>query len=515
MRRLKSPPAQKLEAPSFVAALSPLFSQKQRDGGLRLAAVEMKPIDWFFFFGLFLFFLLSPTDPDLGWHLRCGQEFWQQGSFCSQNQFSVLLPDYFWPHGRWLYQAIIFPLYQLAGLWGLTIFNALLMMLALVWLYLAMPNYRAEKMLGLGLVIFLGWGVFRFGLRNQLVGFFFFTLLLWLERQIKVKPKLMAAWPLIMLLWANLHGSFILGLILLGFFWLKAAVNRQEKIGLTTVWLLLAVAATLINPFGGQIYQEAWRHFGGVKLGQLIAEWVPPSRFRQGFVFLTTASLFLLLLTDRQFTNKLAAFFILPWAFLALRARRHLPFFFSLALIYFFSPLTIRKRLVSWQKKKKLRTNLAQLIATAFFFWAIFIRLPFTIKLNSSWENYCRRLGYPCQAIEFLRSQSAANIFNRYEWGGFLIWQLPDYKIFVDGRMPAWPTSAGWRSKSPYTIYLETLQNQPGWQKTLTDYQINWILISPGTFMDLKLKPQPEEFGYQEVYRDSIAVIYQKPSPLP
>jgi len=46
--------------------------------------------------------------------------------------------------------------------------------------------------------------------------------------------------------------------------------------------------------------------------------------------------------------------------------------------------------------------------------------------------------------------------------------------------------------------------------ETLDDYNINWILISPGTFMDLKLKPDPEEFGWKEVYRDTISVVYKR-----
>jgi len=107
-----------------------------------------------------------------------------------------------------------------------------------------------------------------------------------------------------------------------------------------------------------------------------------------------------------------------------------------------------------------------------------------------------------------LRQQpEKGNIFNRYEWGGFLIWQLPEYKVFVDGRMPAWEHPSG---KSPYTIYLETLQNQPGWEETLKEYNINWILISPGTFMDLLLQPNPKKFGWEEVYRDKISVIYKR-----
>ncbi|PIU69144.1 hypothetical protein COS81_01205 [candidate division WWE3 bacterium CG06_land_8_20_14_3_00_42_16] len=106
-----------------------------------------------------------------------------------------------------------------------------------------------------------------------------------------------------------------------------------------------------------------------------------------------------------------------------------------------------------------------------------------------------------------MKSQASGNIFNRYEWGGFLIWQLPQDKVFVDGRMPAWPTSSG---KSPYTIFLEILQTQPGWNESLKEYGIDWILINPGTFMDLLLKDDPPKYGWEEKYRDEISVVYRR-----
>lgn len=146
-----------------------------------------------------------------------------------------------------------------------------------------------------------------------------------------------------------------------------------------------------------------------------------------------------------------------------------------------------------------------------FFGAGLLVNLPQAMETNGSWQKYChnRRLVYPCGAVDYLRSQNSGNknLYNRYEWGGFLIWELPEYKIFVDGRMPAWKTPSG---KSPYTVYLETLQTQPGWEETLAEYDIGWILISPGTFLDLKLAQEPEKYGWKEVFRDQSSVIYKK-----
>jgi len=446
------------------------------------------------FLTLVTFFLLPPTDPDLGWQLRCGQEIWQKGSFCQQNHFSVLLANYFWPNHHWIYQTIIFPVFKFFGFWGLTISNGVLMAFSFLFFFLAIKNFSLEKLLAVFLVIFLGWGVFSFGLRSQLLGIFFFNLLLFVNRKAKNNSRLKLLFPLIMVFWVNSHGSFILGLFLIAF--------------LSPIFLPISFLATFLNPYGLAIYQEAWRHFSGpVDLSKIIAEWVPPTPLFWWLTFLSAlgAISFFLFIKKVPLKEKIKAFLLLALAFLALKARRHLPFYY-LYLFYFLLsfPPTFLKNFS--QKNKQARLYFAWMLLLFFLFLSLTLRLPLTL----AWfKNPCppSNLNYPCQAVDFLHQQpEKGNVFNRYEWGGFLIWQLPEYKVFVDGRMPAWKHSSG---KSPYTIYLETLQNQPGWKETLKEYNLNWILISPGTFMDLLLQPNPEKFGWQEVYRDKISVIYK------
>ena len=503
-----------------------------------------KFVRYTFLASLFLIFLLPPTDPDLGWHLRCGQLFWQEHSFCEQNQFSVLLENYSWPNHAWGYQAMIYKIYQFFGIHGLTIFNALLMTAAFGFLYLAVKNCTFEKMLAILATIYFGWGVFSFGIRSQLVGFFFFNLTLWLltgirhsdpERSRRGKNpsaclKLILP-PLVMLLWANTHGSVILGLLLIFFFTASYLIQhaiackiksgkplirmaiareiRQNSTDLINIALLisplLAAGVTLINPFGFRTYKEMWKHFAGpIDLSKLIAEWVPPQPHIQQLIVISGAAIFVYLLF-KYFTTPsffiLHSLFLIPiFTFWALKARRNVPFFFVILSYSFLNTLK--------PKMSVLRNQLAGLLSVGILLYGLIVQLPRAIEYKP-----CQR-DVPCKAVEFLKAQEdKGNIFNRYEWGGFLICQLPEYKIFVDGRMPAWSSEAlakEDRPISPYTIYLHTLQTRPGWQETLDNYNIDWILISPGTFMDLLLAPDPEKFGWKEVFRDKVSVIYKK-----
>jgi len=473
-----------------------------------------KLIRFIFLISLFLIFLLPPTDPDLGWQLRCGELFWQEGSFCEQNQFTVLLPDYSWPNHGWGYQALIYPIYKFFGLWGLTIFNAFLMTAAFGFLFVAIRNHTLEKMLGILATIYFGWGVFSFGIRSQLVGFFFFNLTLYLLNKLNTRPYTHLILPLTMLLWANTHGSVILGLILIECsIWTAVAVNLDKPHILKTLipLSLTSVGVTLINPFGFRIYEEMWRHFAGpIDLSKLIAEWVPPQPQVQQIILISGAVV-LIYLMYRAFVETehapslpfilYSSFLILPFAFLALKARRNVPFFFAVTSFALLNSLPSKKA-------SPTKNQLAAFLAGGVLLYGLLVQLPQTIETNSSWQNFCQNksLTLPGDAAEFLKTQPAGNIFNRYEWGGFLIWQLPEDKIFVDGRMPAW---GGPESKSPYTIYLETLQTQPGWEETLDQYNITYIFISPGTFMDLLLAPDSQKFGWQEIYRDKISVIYK------
>ncbi|HAZ29229.1 TPA: hypothetical protein DCY43_00535 [candidate division WWE3 bacterium] len=445
---------------------------------------------------VFALFFLPPRDPDLGWQLRCGQEILLGKGFCSQNHFSALLPNYSWPNHHWLYQIMAFSTYQAGGFWGLTVLNAVVMSLGFIVFYLAIKGHSWEKAAAFLFSVFVGWGTFGLGLRSQELGVVYFCLMLLIVAKASERPRLKLLLPLVMLVWANSHGSFTLGLVLIAFF--------------TPVMLVPAILATLINPHGFQIYQEVWRHFAGVDLSQLIAEWTPPVPGVFALIALFSCWLAIYFLTVGK-TNRLRnALLIGAFALLALKANRHVPYVFLLAVFLILQQKIAGDFSAGSEKIRRAVTVLACFAILMYSSYLLHGRYSLAARQNGSVESYCLTswLSYPCEAIDYLREMNEGGIiYNRYEWGGYLIWQLPDYKVFVDGRMPAWPTPSG---KSPYTIYLETLQNQPGWQDTLKEYNVSWLLISPGTFMDLLIGDGPEEYGYTEVKRGNQYVLYKR-----
>ena len=87
--------------------------------------------------------------------------------------------------------------------------------------------------------------------------------------------------PLILLLWANLHGGFVIGLVLIGVFtlaavvdWIRHCINAAVVRSLVAS-LLLSILATLVNPYGWRIYQYAFSLTARV-MPRHIEEWMPP-----------------------------------------------------------------------------------------------------------------------------------------------------------------------------------------------------------------------------------------------
>ncbi len=492
----------------------------------------------FFLPALFFFFFLPPTDPDLGWQLRCGGLILRQHDLCSKNSFTVLEPNYVWPNHHWMYQSIIYPLYQVAGFWGLTVINALISIAAFAFWWFAIKDRAFLKVAGALAAIYLGWGVFSFGIRSQIVGFLFYNILLFIVSRFDAAPRLAIFLPFLFVLWANVHASVILGIIVLVYLTVRYLLSKYDgncvdfiiANRLIIAASLTAVFAPLLNPYGINLFKEAWRHFAVVEMDKLIAEWVPPRSFVYYSVVLAgvvTAVVLLYshlrsgILTPAErgeespkiakyllaFTDAASITILTYWA---VGARRNVPLYLVLIFYLLLSSEFFKNLNQQRDKLQKLSKYFIGAISSLLVLILLLVRIPKATAFNRSVQSYSAESGLalPYSAVQFLRSREEKGaIFNRYEWGGYLIWQLPEYKIFVDGRMPAWDTESG---ESPYTTYLHILQTREGWNSVLKQYGIDWILISPGTFMDLELRDSPAEYGWDEVYRDEKAVVYRE-----
>lgn len=84
------------------------------------------------------------------------------------------------------------------------------------------------------------------------------------------------------------------------------------------------------------------------------------------------------------------------------------------------------------------------------------------------------------KAVEFFRenpNSCAGNLFNSYNFGGFLIWRLPEKKIFIDGRMPSWTKNGAIFGPTFFADYEKMAENPDFLREIFAKYDISCAAI--------------------------------------
>ena len=199
---------------------------------------------------------MNPADPDLWHRLALGEVLWHTGHFPLGDYFSYLADYKIIADHEWGSALVFYGLYKWAGL---NIFVAVklvtltLTLMLVVWagLYHRRPTMLMAAFYALVVVALLP--SFQSTVRCMTFSHIFFALWLYFfqcERRGRAVPIYL--YPLTMMVWANLHGGFVLGLV-----WLLAvALVELIDHGYWKKWMVrlgTCLLATLINPFGAQL----------------------------------------------------------------------------------------------------------------------------------------------------------------------------------------------------------------------------------------------------------------------
>ena len=442
-----------------------------------------------------IFGFQAAKDTDFGWHFRCGKEL-LAGRPCMENNYSYFLPDYKAYYPGFVYDTLLAINYDHFGFTGLSLINSLILLLSVVSLYRLLKGPFWLKVILPLLVLLTPGPSIAIGLRPQVVSFLFFLLALNIAELSLKKYRYLYLLPLLFILWVNTHIGFIAGIFLLPGIFLNHKLRNLRHIVLP---FLMILAATFINPFGPKVYLEIFRHLQA-PLAATIAEWVAPPLWLKGMIVFLVLELILFLHLRKQLTWPSLAN-LLIFTILSYLGIRNLIFLSTFLVIYF-------SRCIPDKKVPDRRLPILAILTMIVFLVIFSKNLTQTANFNSKWENYCAegQIPYPCEFIKKYPDLKG-NVFAMYEWGGFLIWKLPDIKVFADGRTPSWLDENG---KSTYEVLLVILQAQPSWNEKLTETETDYLLIGPGTFLDIKLSEDPEQYQWKQLYRDNTAVFYAK-----
>lgn len=202
----------------------------------------------------------TPADPDLWGHLTFGRDIVATRAIVQSDRYSFT-SDRPWTNHEWLSEVTYFLTYRMGGPVGLIAFKcaATILMIGLLWWHLRRFNPATWVLALLLFLAFVGthWRVST--VRPQLFSVLLFTsLVIAITEADAGRRRLLWCLPLLMVLWVNLHGGWIVGVGTLGIWTglgiLDRAISARERLVMAIVGIT-TLLATLMNPYGFELWK--------------------------------------------------------------------------------------------------------------------------------------------------------------------------------------------------------------------------------------------------------------------
>lgn len=460
---------------------------------------------------LYLFSYIT-ADPDLWGHLKFGADHWQSGQLASTDPYSFTAHGNRWINHEWLVELIFYLTYRVFGDAGL-LFGKLAIGLLIVWVLLKICGIRRQSPLPLafGMIFAIYAARKGFMIRPQLFSFLFFALFLYIIHLdfFKGKNRLMFL-PLIMAIWVNLHGGFLMGWALVigvtGWKTLERFAFRKPVPRLGRLWIcLLAISlATLANPYGYRLLVFLYQT---LSVPRAITEWAPIDVWSLSHIrFKLMALLFLaLLIVHFRRVEGWEAAAVATILFAAFRHQRHTPFFAIAAAPFIVHWLSVTADDIKERFSKVRLGRAAEIILAAAFLILSAHQLYSGIYIYAAAKAriIVNPRDYPIGAVRFLRANNAeGDLLLPFTWGEYAIWHLyPDCRVSIDGRF---------RTAYPEPVIKDHFINKEdaaGWKRLMVKYPADIVLARQGRFFH-DLIGKTTEWVY--VYSDHTAIVFLK-----
>lgn len=422
-------------------------------------------------------FFLPIVNPDVFWHLSAGK---YAAEHLAPPRFDFLS----WPSAgkewvdfEWGAQLLYYLAWKAGGFKALLVFKGLLLCLVLAVFRALALLYGRAALLPLALPLLAAALAGAGDLRPENFSLLFFSLTLYGLEKLRLKElvpgrKALFLAFLLFAVWINLDPGCFYGLALTGLYAAGEFFAGRPGRGLEYLKLLLAgLAATLVNPYGPELYPAIAAHglrspVPGEHLGVWAASTFGNPHFWPYLALLAGVSSGLLLFILRRrhaVYPHFAALVFFIWA--SAGHSGNIPFFvisglaFALALPWELPPFSSRHPLA-----------LGGAACGAFlvlWFYASFIWPHYTGK-TPVFRASSGNLALFLKANK--RELSGLRLYNQGDWGGWLGWELaPDYKVFMDGR---------YLFKDKAVELAADGRGYPRWSGLIEKYKFDLMLIT-------------------------------------
>ena len=386
-------------------------------------------------------------DPDIWWHLKVGDWIVQHFAVPYTGIFSRTAGMHPWVAYSWGYEVLLSRAYAWFGLIGFASFGIVITIMVAFTLFLMLHRLCGSFWYAWALSFF-GSFAYLFTLMPRPVFFsmIFYTVALTLlvEAQRQGRIRTLYWLPLIFALWANIHIQFIYGLCVLGMY---VGINLLQhlairvridlsfftapRLPLPGLFAVLGASflATFVGPYGFHLYSVVTAYSNSHVAYFMIQE-------LEAFSFNSFTHYFLLLLACAAFfavgsRGRLDPFKVSLLAIasmIAFRTQRD-SWFLAIAAAIFIADRRSTDESATPALKLPELMGVGTAVALLVFLAAA------NTGFNSRGLDAAVSHEYPVEAANFLRRNAITGpLYNTLDWGGFLIWYLPQYPVAVDGR---------------------------------------------------------------------------------
>ncbi len=468
---------------------------------------------------------------DFWHHLARGRAMVSEGRIVDRDLFTFTVADREFQDVNWLTQVVYFRLYKLGGLDLVRCVNALTLAVTLAWLVILCRRLSGSLAVAsaVGIATFFGlWQILT--IRPQTFSLLLFVVTLDVLERSRRQPRLLVIPPVLVGLWANLHGAFPAGIMLIGCFFLAAAWNGvrgvEDKEGsaegegapLCTLrsprWLhfglcvVAALVATLANPYGWKIYQYVGLT-SNMAAARRIDEWVPPTLdLWIGKAWLASLVVLAGLLAASWLVKRRPAawevLLIVCFLPLACGSVRMVAWWLLVA-----APLAARRIVQLWPTTRDQKTpqpTLAAGLVCGVLAVFLVLSLPPLQRFHPLLATrQGPRVEDDLDAVHthLKTHRPAGRLFSRFEWGEYLSWSYyPSYKVFMDGRIEIYPDPI-WQDYAAVTC------GQAQWQAILDRHHVDALILDAGYHAKTGLLRQVKEStAWQCVYQSREALLF-------
>jgi hypothetical protein len=478
-------------------------------------------------------------DAGIGWHIRTGQQILATRAIPHVDSFSSTMQGEPWFAWEWLYDVVVGQLESALGLNGVVCFTAVVIAGVFAWLFRLLlargTNFVAALVLTL---LAMSAAMIHFLARPHVVSWLFTLAWFWILDSTERGGGRRRIWllPLIMLVWVNVHGGFVVGFVLLGIFWVGAVWSwwtaregRIEealgkisagKLARELAWVGAAsVAASLVNPYGWNLHAHVYSYLTNRFLMDHIEEFQSPNF--HGIA--QTCFLLLLLIVVATLATQIptlaakkaartghpqrlwvsGVLTVLFAIYAGLYASRNIPVS-AVLLVMVVGPLLpevgfargFTERMAAVEAS--LRGHLWPIVAViaTFVIAANGGRLGSTQLMHAHFD--AKRM--PVAAVDFLKTQHVAGpVLSPDYWGGYLIYRMwPARRVVLDDRHDLY-------GEDFFRSYLKMVHVEQGWREFLRDHPAGCVVMPRDAALTNVLLETPE---WKAIYQDDTAVVF-------